>query len=128
MLSAGFSAPQWPQNFLAVLGSLGGGVLVIGVDVGNVNDVLGRLGLGRGLGLGGLVVALHALADALDRLAEGLAELREVLRAKDHENDDQDDDELRGTQSKKHINSSPDRHSVVFASCGRPPRGTPVQL
>ena len=37
-------------ELLAVLGSLGGGVLVIGVDVGNVNDVLGRLGLGRGLG------------------------------------------------------------------------------
>ena len=80
------------------------------------NDLLDHLGLGlAGSGVGdlglvlddlddllGLVVLLvegHALAQALHGLAEGGAELGEVLRPEDEQHDDEDDNELRHAQS-----------------------------
>jgi hypothetical protein len=50
-----------------------------------------------------LLAGFQALAQTLDALADGLAELRESLRAKDDDDDDQDDDELESLGHKWHF-------------------------
>ena len=59
------------------------------------------MGLNRALVL--LVLALfHALADVLDGLAKGAADLGEVLGPKDDQHDDEDDDDLKRPHAKNH--------------------------
>ncbi len=102
---------------LAAEGSTGGvlgaalaaelGVLDVGVGVVLVGNDLDGVIVGGGL-LGGLLVLalLHALADVLHGLAEGGADLREVLGPEDDQDDDKDDDELGNAKTKNHVNSS----------------------
>ena len=54
------------------------------------------------LGLGSRLVFLHALLHVVDRLAEGAAELRQVLRPEDHKGNDEDNEHFRCAKTAKH--------------------------